>query len=936
MKKNAKKNTKRHANKFKVSFVMPVYNAGEYVAETVDSIVAQTMSFIDDIQIVFVNDGSTDDSASVCGRITDMYPDNVIYIEQENSGVSAARNTGVEHAQGKYISFLDSDDLLSPTAIEEAYNFIEEYHRKIDFVSFKLEFFEGLKGNHPLNYKFFRGGGRENRIIDIREEPDAIHLSGGAIFIKRSVFDGFSFDESVAIAEDMKFAVDVVMQKQAFGVVVNPTYYYRKRVTGDSAMNSATNRMDWYFDTIQNVHQYLIDTHVDEEATLPRYVQHAIMYDLQWRFAQRSQSFLSKEDDRKRYKKSLHKLLQYIDDEVICAQRHINRHMKIFVLSFKKGTSILGSLTEDGVLYRYAGYTIYNRSEGPHQKIAVDFISDADEGIVIEGRYAEVLPGGAQIVHVDQHGKETVVEPVPVSHGTRYFYEEEVFRPYIFKVTVHPAYTSTSEFYVRHPDFHTKLHIHPNRHSKLSSQNKAAYRRVGERTLVRLRMNALEFSERTQLQHAQFEFAYILRELRKVKIRLTIRRLKAILRGSRPAGARAHLWFLIPLKNAGLNMYIVGLRIAYFIAVGLKRREVWIISDRIVSAHDNGEALFRYINSAEGLDLNCFFAISKRSPDYRRMKQYGKVVNREGVYYKLLHLVADKIISSHADDYVLNPYGKHVGRLVDLMKFDFVFLQHGIIMHDFSTWLNRYNKNIKLFVTTVEPEYQSIAFKDAYYYGPDVVKMTGLPRYDYLQNDQKKKIVIMPSWRKQLTGVFDQNAGKYEYNSSFQESEYFRFYNELINEPRLIEKMKELSVSGEFYLHPSHAAQASDFHASTPFKVMSMPYSYRDLLREGDLMVTDYSSVAFDFAYLGKPVVYAQFDHDTIFAMHTFDESYFSYDSHGFGPVVHDYEKTVDAVIASVERKFKNERVYKQRINNFFEHRDTQNSARVVKEILNL
>ena len=103
MEKNDKKD-------FLFSVIMPIYNVEEFLDESITSVINQTVGFKDNIQIILVNDGSPDNSEEICLKYRALYPDNIIYIKQKNAGVSAARNTGVKYATGKYINFFDSDD----------------------------------------------------------------------------------------------------------------------------------------------------------------------------------------------------------------------------------------------------------------------------------------------------------------------------------------------------------------------------------------------------------------------------------------------------------------------------------------------------------------------------------------------------------------------------------------------------------------------------------------------------------------------------------------------------------------------------------------------------------------------------------------------------------------------------------------------------------
>lgn len=102
----------------KVSVIIPAYNSQQFIAQTLDSLLGQTLK---DIEVVIVNDGSTDNTQQIIDEYAEKYDIFVPY-EQENSGVSAARNFGLEKATGEYVVFLDADDYYSPESLEAFYN----------------------------------------------------------------------------------------------------------------------------------------------------------------------------------------------------------------------------------------------------------------------------------------------------------------------------------------------------------------------------------------------------------------------------------------------------------------------------------------------------------------------------------------------------------------------------------------------------------------------------------------------------------------------------------------------------------------------------------------------------------------------------------------------------------------------------------------------
>ena len=113
-----------------VSVVVPVYNVSKYLADCMRSILAQNIS---DMEVVLIDDGSTDNSGTLCDRYAAEYSC-VKAIHQENAGLSAARNTGIEAAKGDFITFVDSDDMLAPGFISTALELAEHY--QADFIAF--------------------------------------------------------------------------------------------------------------------------------------------------------------------------------------------------------------------------------------------------------------------------------------------------------------------------------------------------------------------------------------------------------------------------------------------------------------------------------------------------------------------------------------------------------------------------------------------------------------------------------------------------------------------------------------------------------------------------------------------------------------------------------------------------------------------------------
>ena len=145
--------------------------------------------------------------------------------------------------------------------------------------------------------------------------------------------------------------------------------------------------------------------------------------------------------------------------------------------------------------------------------------------------------------------------------------------------------------------------------------------------------------------------------------------------------------------------------------------------------------------------------------------------------------------------------------------------------------------------------------------------------------------------------------------------------------------MKDYGYKGMFVVHPCNIENAKDFEENAIFKINNKIADYQEIFKKSKLLITDYSSVPFDFAYLRKAIIYTQFDKKNFFQSHTYTQGYFSYEKDGFGPVLYNYEDTINEIIKSIKDNCKVEKKYLNRINNFYTYDDKKNCERVYNEI---
>lgn len=372
------------------------------------------------------------------------------------------------------------------------------------------------------------------------------------------------------------------------------------------------------------------------------------------------------------------------------------------------------------------------------------------------------------------------------------------------------------------------------------------------------------------------------------------------------------------------SFIVIPFRIGYILSYPfLKNKHIWFFMDRPKIADDNGLHLFKYAQDKDK-NIKKYFILDKNNKEFNEIKKTGNVLAFQSVKHRFLTLFAENIITSHPENQIIYPFWRSFEYYAGLLKSNTLFLQHGIIKDDISGWLNKSQMNLGLFVTSSPKEYKSV-LENNYNYDENIVKMLGLPRFDNLRNDEtKKQILIMPSWRNYLTDCsFDE----------ISESELFKHFNSLINNENLIKNAEKYDYEIIFKPHPQIYKFIDLFDENDYVKIASKDEKYQELFNKSALMITDYSSVAFDFAYLKKPVIYYQYSDDYHFSSKT---GYFKYDTMGFGEIIENESELIDLTEKYMQDNCKMKDKYIKRVEDFFTYTDKNNCKRVydhIKEI---
>jgi glycosyltransferase involved in cell wall biosynthesis/CDP-glycerol glycerophosphotransferase (TagB/SpsB family) len=880
------------------SFVSAVYGVQDYLPEFLASLDAQHGG-LDDTELIFVIDGSPDDSESIIRRWADATEHRATVIVQENAGPGAARNTGIAAATGEWLSFPDPDDVLAPGYLDALRRFLDDGGDGTDFIAARALRFttsiEHARDDHPLGYRFRRG----SRIASPAEDPKIIHLQISSSFVRREALLRHApegFDERVRPTfEDGHLIAKLWLRSGTppIGLLADAIYYYRQRGDGSSLVQSSVKDVARYLELPR--HGYLSLLH---EATalgpVPRWLQFLVLYDLQWPFREdHAMASLTSGLDpevKEEYLGAVSEILEHIEDHSILRFNPTWIPLQIRLAWYVLKTGRLPGELDVSV----------SRTEAREQLVQLRYYvasAEVHERLLLDGKDAR--PAYAKIRAVEYFGRTMMFERilwVSALEDIQIFTSDlaipdrlrfgAVDLPY-FEATVSRVWRGQRRV--------------PSGHAAAASAavpprpSVVPWSRPVRRAYLALRWRALVAVDRVRSH------------LREARLRGMQRAVKRDVR--RPKVARRYA-------------------------------DAWLLMDRDDVARDNAEALYRYLRTHQP-QVNAWFVIRRDSPDYRRLRREGfRMVAFGSRRHAVLMRSAAHLISSQANAYVTSPFDEtRFGR----GTWKFTFLQHGVTKDDLSRWLNP--KRIDLVLACTRPEYESfVADGTQYTFTRREVALTGFPRHDELlaaarsvKPSDRDAILIVPTWRNYLLKRETKLGSAREPVEGFWESEYVREWTALISDDRLASLAARTGCRIVFAPHPNLQAHIRPEHL--PKHVEYFSYSDGDIKRmiaQARIAITDYSSLGTEAALAGAPLVYFQFDRDEFFrGAHAYRPGYFTAEECGYGPVVYDVQAAIAAIdLLMTDREYV--RPYLVRIEADFRFRDESNSERAYLAITSL
>lgn len=856
-------------NRPRFTIVSAVYGVEPYLPAFIDSVENQRIP-PQDLEIVAVDDGSTDGSLELLVGWAQRSRFRVKVFTKPNGGQASARNLGLEHATGEWVTFADPDDRLHRDYLLR----IDRFERRtpgLEIMAGKpilhLEAEGRLRDKHPRRRQYAPG----NRVVDMADEPNVFPGSTNVGFYRLDRIRAASlrFDPRVRPNfEDGQFAVHylLALERQVVGLVADAQYLYRKRADQSSTLQRSLLDPRRYTTVLELGYLEVIERAKALHGSVPPWLQHVLIYELYWYLAEDlkiSSGAYLEPGLVPRFHELLGRVLVELDPDVVAAHRVLRLTpllRDVFARAARPGPW-------------HSPFVVRTRTDNPMhlRRIEYRFVGRAPrEEISIGGRPADVA--FARTMSHPFYGRNLVSERILWVAGAG--------------------------------DLDVRLDGVPVSVLARWPRFRAGEGRRGRVTRWRRRWG---------------------RRLSRWRRQPTALVLRGLARRAGRAGGRV----VLPLVHAlAASPYFRN-----------RFRGAWLLMDRIHDADDNGERLFEYLRAARP-DINAWFVLERGTADWKRLVASGeeRLIAHGSLTWKVAMLNCSWLLSSHADRPIYRPPELagtgHAG-------WRFAFLQHGIIKDDLSVWLNA--RELDLFVVSTEAELASVVGENtAYRFTAKETRNTGLPRFDRLlekgravPTSERDLVIVAPTWRQWLAQPLHAASQRRALDVAFWESDYIRNWTALLRSPRVAAALATRGWQLGFMPHPNLQSMLGQL--DLPAHVRPLTFEGTDvqgLYARCALLVTDYSSVAFNTAYLDRPVVYFQFDRERMLGgAHVGRRGYFDYERDGFGPVVDDLDAAERAVVASIERGPLAEPLYQARIDATFPIRDGGACARVVAAV---
>ncbi len=875
-------------NKFLVSVIMPVYNVYDYVENSILSLINQTLDFKQNIELILINDGSSDDSEKICKKYLELYPDNIKYLYQENQGSNIARNNGIKLATGKYICFLDSDDTLNTIALEKLTNFFDDNYDNVDLVEYKIIPIKNGKRRKKIHYRY--NYLTKTGVYDLtKNENIYCNVTTINYIVKNLGEKTCLFDNDLKSHEDQKYSIDVIRDKMKIGYVDEAEYLYFQR------SNSITNSLFYAYYLFDSTTKFWENVFDSFEGNVPRYFQALFLNDVIWK---NNKNILKPyQYEGEKYNQEYGRILRLLDmceDYVILNFPLIDSYYKMYYLSLKKSNKLIPIESENtsNIGITNNGKLVYASSSVEMHFLTIKVINNKIKiKAYIKSPIFNLVDKPKLCLYISNKFVNNDIELRNSSFD--YLNGKERFnKTYLFDIELDIRNSPKIEFKVKTSSSLLDVSFYfENKTIFNDSLNRYEYYQYGYK--YKTDKYAIYISKASK------------KEIKKFNNYLELK------------------YFMID-KKRWLTRLVAKL---FYI-----KKEIWLYYDCKGVKKDNG--YYQFIHDVVKKDgIKRYFVTTHNKKDIKELfnkKQRKYLIKFNSIKHKLYYLYADKVITAYVEQNNCSPYTKKsFSNYIDISKNpEVVYLQHGVL-HAHMPW--KYSIDRLL----IDKEVVSTSFEinnliNNYSFTKSDLIESGMPRYDYIKQEKKAKNVILfaPSWRNYLIG--HQGSEWISNDELFLKSSFYKETQKFLNSKELKRLLKKYNYILDFKLHPIFKRYEHHYNIDNKNVIFGTNNYNND---DYKIFITDYSSFVFDFVYLKRAIIYFFPDYDLFKAgLNIYRELDLPLEK-GFGELCETSEALLNRLEFILKNNGNDEEKYKSRSNNFFLYYDNNQCDRIYEEL---
>ncbi|SIR56819.1 Glycosyl transferase family 2 [Paenibacillus sp. RU4T] len=880
-------------NKYDIAIIIVSYNVEEYINEAVLSVINQK-NFSGSFQIIIVDDGSLDNTQKIVKSLSRKYS-NITYKFIKNSGTpSIPRNIGLELADSEYILFLDGDDTLSENALNLLHLYATNYSadqvigKMLSFKNNQFTDSSKVAAKYKERYEFEQSIS-DTKQIHITTHPILYHYPSacGKLF-KSELIRNIKF-EKIKYGEDRLFAVDASFKSKKTIFVNDFVYNYRTRqnlnnlsTTQEKSLKNITGLhtsilriydiIDLNRFRINNYEAYLLKIVKSNIADVILRINQIMEYPIEDRrgILLLLSNILNKKIDHSKKIIRVYTMINYVKlkllsegkiDELYYFVEYFEFNARRYDYDFD-GNFIFKTKNENIYLEFIFGNSVQSIdvTEYLSKSNLVNEITDIriDKNMMC-------IEGLAFHKNFSINSKNDINHEIVIYH-TKTKKEYRLKAQYFFNNLLstsnekygHGGYKFKFEFTEHMDDGHYKFSIET---TFLNIKRKTDLIFNGKKVLYDFKNSYFKI-KKLNCEIIPLYKKRALSIIYKKDINLLKRKIISNIRNKQYSLKQIKMNNGIDIKRKfKLGFAVLTEEFSKFL---FRKKNIILIGEKNCNtANDTGYWFFKHCRD-QGYPVH--YVINKKSPDFKKVKGLGNVVD----YYSLKHIIlsmnAKFILSSDNVNILLPSNIKHLRR-----KPKRIFIQHGVILQSKVDEIYHYKKDYADYIISSNKIEKDI-LKNHFGFNESNILNFGLSRFDSLKDNNSnsfKRIMVSFTWRKNIKNVTD-----------LKESRYLKSIIELLNNNEFLSVLKKYKFTIDLCLHP-RTCDLLKTEINWKEQLSRSPliniHSFNDIdirahIEDCCMLITDYSSISYDFIYLNKPVINYLFENNMPLNPNTLDE----------------------------------------------------------------